>query len=206
MKHSTQIIGLAGRKGSGKNTIADVIYNELLTLDYSCKIYALADPLKQVCIDILGLDPKLVYGSDEDKNTETEYTKKDFANSIQKKYLMGDEFSQPATIRYILQKMGTEFFRSIDQDIWIKTLFRRIAKDQPDFAIISDIRFPNECDKFLQKNAKLIKLTRSIDSSDKHISETSLDDFHKFTFIIDNQNMSLKEQDTHIRKLIHTIL
>lgn len=85
------IIALSGRKGAGKNTVADYIKTWFLkkcnyTSEYdidisniglleSSYIYecSFADTLKEFCIETLGLEHKQCYGSDEDKNTPTKY-------------------------------------------------------------------------------------------------------------------------------------
>ena len=50
----TQIIAFAGRKQSGKTTSAEFVAN-LFWQHKDSKIYNFADPLKNLCIDILGL-------------------------------------------------------------------------------------------------------------------------------------------------------
>jgi hypothetical protein len=43
---------------------------------------------------------------------------------------------------------------------------------------------------------KVIRLTRNIfGDSDQHPSETALDDYEGFDFVLDNQKMSLQEQN-----------
>ncbi len=65
------IIALSGRKGSGKNTLATFI-QEWYGND-KCFECSFADNLKQFCIETLGLSEKQCYGTDEEKNTPTEY-------------------------------------------------------------------------------------------------------------------------------------
>lgn len=61
-----KIIGLAGRKQSGKNTS----FNCMKLWIPDAQEFAFADPLKRMCIDILGLEERQAYGSDADKNEE----------------------------------------------------------------------------------------------------------------------------------------
>lgn len=60
-----RILGLAGRKQSGKNTS----FNCLKLWVPDAQEFAFADSLKRMCIDILGLTVRQCYGSDDDKNT-----------------------------------------------------------------------------------------------------------------------------------------
>ena len=68
------IIGVSGKKQSGKNTMCDCLY-ELFTEKYSSDdvlIFSFADALKQkVCKDVLGLTDEQVNGTDEEKNSVT---------------------------------------------------------------------------------------------------------------------------------------
>lgn len=70
------IIAISGRKLAGKNTIAKFIdkycqekFNCLPALECS-----FADALKEFCIDVLGLKYEQCYGTNEEKNTPTEYS------------------------------------------------------------------------------------------------------------------------------------
>jgi len=71
------IIGIHGGKQSGKDTLADLLKEELKQKIAKKKVEArplirkinFADCLKQICIDLFGVDEKQAYGSDDDKNT-----------------------------------------------------------------------------------------------------------------------------------------
>lgn len=101
------------------------------------------------------------------------------------------------TIGECLQKIGTETFRSsFDVDTWIKALFDTTGKNclqNGHILIITDVRFPNEADAVLERGGILIRLEgdplgiRKNSKRDlNHASETSLDDYTKFTKIIKN--------------------
>ena len=51
----------------------------------SIRIYAFARKLKEFSIDLFNLDPRLVFGSDKDKNTKTELLWKDMPTDTKKK-------------------------------------------------------------------------------------------------------------------------
>ena len=68
------IIGISGRKGSGKNTLATSISQECLRrfgkTPFECSF---ADTLKQFCMETLGLSREQCYGTDDQKNSPTKY-------------------------------------------------------------------------------------------------------------------------------------
>ena len=113
------------------------------------------------------------------------------------------------TAREVLQVVGTNTFRKMYHDVWADTCLRKIEKDNPDFAIISDVRFPNEVDTIQKAGGKIMRLTRDVCSTDAHTSETALDkenfDWDKFDFIIDNANLTIECQNEAIYKALHPI-
>ena len=101
------------------------------------------------------------------------------------------------TARQVLQTVGTEFFRSIQHNVWADATIRRIQQDNPLVALIGDCRFPNEVEAVKRAGGTVIKLTRNLYNSD-HASETALDpenyDQSNFDLVVDNQNMTIQEQ------------
>lgn len=132
------IIGVCGKAGSGKDTIANH-----LVKSYSFQRIALADPVREVVKHAFGLDEFTVCDRVE-REKPLEYW---------------DNYS----VRQLLQFVATELFRDkFDKDIWVKTLWSNISKDLNKDYVISDVRFPNETN-FLRNqniNFKLIKVVR----------------------------------------------
>ena len=84
----------------------------------------------------------------------------------------------PMTARELMQVMGTDVCRRMfSQHIWVHATFRQIAKDNPDFAIIPDLRFPSELQGVQQHDGLVVRLTRNNTHNDQHPSETALDNF-----------------------------
>lgn len=96
------------------------------------------------------------------------------------------------TPRKLLQLLGTEAGRQIiHPNIWVNALFS--AYKPEDNWIVTDVRFPNEADIVKDKGGIMIRINRSqflIDGrvilKDEHASETGLDDYDKFDYVIDN--------------------
>ena len=90
-------------------------------------------------------------------------------------------------------------------EAWVQATLRDIDLDNPCLAIIYDCRFPNEVEGVQEARGKVLRLTRQI-SRDEHPSETLLDkdkyDWRKFDYVLDNQNMSIDEQNGYVLQKI----
>lgn len=154
------IIGISGKLGSGKTTAAKYLAKHGYT------IVNYADILKCSAAAILGVDKSLCY-TREGKNT------------------IIPELN--ITIGAFLQQYGTAM-RSIDDDIWVKLLFRNI--DTHKEIVIADVRFPNEARAIHERGGKVIRLSAAEplinnDSRDRnHISETALDNWDLWDMVI----------------------
>lgn len=171
-----KLLGISGRKGSGKTSLATRI---TLEPGYGRVVrVAMAEPIKHIAVDILGLPPALVYGDDDAKQQLTQYYAHDMPGFPR------DDYSQ-LSVRRVLQILGTEIFRHMDSDIWIKTLFRRIATYDVDLVIVDDVRFANEADAIKRAEGKLVRLLRHhANRSDNHVSENAVDDYEGWDLVV----------------------
>lgn len=155
------IIGLTGKKRSGKDTVADH-----LVKNYGFTKLSFAGPLKEAC-------QLLFQFTDDQVHT-------DLKEEI-------DPF-WGVSPRVVLQYVGTDIFRNQMKDIipqigsnfWTTLAQKRcvdILKDNKEARIvISDVRFQNEAEMINNLGGKVIKITRpSLKSVDEHISETGID-------------------------------
>jgi len=188
------IISITGKIGSGKDTIAEII-QQSTQLDWEVKKFA--GKLKTIAELLCGV-PKQNFESQEFKKTQ-----------------MSEEWGM--TYREFLQKLGTEALRSnLHENVWINALFsdykaKTVAvgtsefditeKDEFPNWIITDTRFPNEMDAVKSKNGLVIKVERSLklrkgydtpNETDLHPSETSLDNYTEWDYVIEN-NGTLEE-------------
>jgi hypothetical protein len=208
----TVFIVLSGKKQTGKDTSGNMIKNILLERGLVAELTAFAEPLKRMCIDIIGLDENLIYGNNEDKETLTHVIWDNFPEEIRLKYsnstymdsICNNELpkmrSGPMTIREVLQVIGTDIFRQmIDWDIWAKSPFNK--KWDADVVIITDCRFPNEKDVTESRGGVIIRLERDTRLDDSHESETALDGFSfKHSYI---NNGSLDDLEIFLRAVIN---
>ena len=103
--------------------------------------------------------------------------------------------------RLVLQLYGTEIFRNrVDNDWWAKQVMNRAVESDVDVYIVTDTRFPNEISVFSnivddETRVLPIRINRPVETKSniaEHSSETSLDDWKEWTYIIDNSGT---EQD-----------
>jgi hypothetical protein len=186
----TKIVAFAGRKQSGKSSAA-----EFTAQEYSKKhgevsaIYNFADPLKQLCIDILGLEHHQCYGTDEEKNELVDCYWND-------KQLSGRE---------VMQIVGTEWFRTMQHNVWADATIRNIQDEGLPLALIADCRFPNEVEAVKKAGGIVIKLNRDLYKSD-HASETALDrnnyDELNFDGVIQSQYMDIEAKNETLLRIL----
>ena len=189
------------------------------------KNYSFADLLKKnVCIDVLGLTREQCYGTDAQKDSPTHLRWEDMPGVITEMLPELDESevetvggrlgpyyqrlrngvvyhkAGPMTGREVLQFVGTEIFRKMYGNVWADSTLRRIISEDSQFAVITDVRFPNEVEAIKKAGGKVLRLTRNGEHKDVHVSETALDqdkyDWSNFDAVLDNSKMSILEQNT----------
>lgn len=112
--------------------------------------------------------------------------------------------------REFLQKMGTEI---IKEKLGKKTfLLDRLKEDMDimqeffDIFIVTDVRYPEEIEYFKEKYEDVctVKLIRT-DYDDyltsderKHITETAMDNYDDFNYILENENLESLKNTAHI--------
>ena len=140
----TKIIGLAGRIGSGKSTVAREIARQLEGHDYSAEVLSFATPFKSMLETML---------------TAAGMTRKDAEIWVHDH----DYREQPCPVlsgrtpRYALQTLGTQWGRDIlSKTVWADLGRQRAAKSQCDVVIFDDVRFLTEVDVLGQDKVFLV--------------------------------------------------
>jgi energy-coupling factor transporter ATP-binding protein EcfA2 len=143
-----KLIGITGKKGSGKSTFAGAIQtfykNEF---QRNVIISPFAAPLKRACYELFGGHLGNYYGTDAEKNTATPFWKKKLGFTLDKdnKRIETDTFDN---YRRIMQTIGTELFRNcLHEDFWLMVQERQYEFSKMGFNsiyIIDDVRFDNE--------------------------------------------------------------
>ena len=166
-----QIFGIAGKAGSGKDTVYAQMYQMLDERGYRVGKLSFASTLKDVCV--------LMFGWDRDRlEHDFDYKEGD---------TLDDGSPDPAcaalgmTRREVMQKVGTEAMRNgLHRDVWIIALQLAIARGDYghlDVGVITDCRFLNEIDFVTRNNGKLIQVERidnvgTLTDKTEHASET----------------------------------
>lgn len=158
------IIGLIGKKRSGKDTFAHALpgYTRV----------AFADPLRQAA---LALDP--IVGRPALPGHLAPQVDIRLSDVID---TLGWEKAKDCVpeVRRVLQRLGTESIRAIDPDFWIRAGVQTIqATDGP--VVVTDVRYPNEADAIQALGGYLIRVVRPgfTSEGDPHPSESALDDY-----------------------------
>lgn len=184
----TQIVGICGNLGSGKDTSAGILKL------YGYKHLAFAWHIKKFLQDVFGFTTEQLWGPSEFRNApdpdsvgneyyweNVDYKFKLFVDGFVNSIFTGESleskrlytvslfewfykcqvaFPNPSP-RLLLQTLGTEWGRSIDPDIWAKATLREAQKYEK--VVISDVRFLNEVDLINEANGKVAKITRYTD-------------------------------------------
>ena len=152
------IIGLSGKKKSGKNTVAKLIAT---ATSLRVKEFAFADPLKEEVCKACGIN-----------RTTLEENKDNFRLILQgwgtdfRRKMCGDD--------YWIKKTGL-------------ALHSAVMSEQADIFVFTDLRFTNEADFLRKCGAVIVRVSRLSPADDEHSSEVDLDGY-KFDYVIDNNS------------------
>lgn len=157
-----KIVGIVGKKYSGKDTTADIIIKK-----YGYTKIRFGDAVKDVCKCIFNFTDEQLYGNLKEQKDE----------------------HWNVSPRHVLQFVGTDLFRNqiqniipeIKDNIWIEVVKKKIIDAQkinPNAKfVICDVRFENESNFIKELNGVLIKIHRPELNyeTDNHQSETQID-------------------------------
>lgn len=257
----SNLIGIVGRIGSGKDTVGEIIQKltaeqyygndwDVNKFNFDANVPHVPDQwqikkyaykLKQICSILTGIPVE------------------DFEKQEVKDMMLGEEWDwitsmntvtkeiykkETHTVRWLLQRLGTEALREvIHHNVWVNALFAdykyliydlaympdgetmehvielykahgtvpiqvdgavKLIKPEPNSVsrwIITDVRFPNECDAIKSRGGTLIKVVRGERKDNEHISETALDNYNGIDFVIDNNGI-LEELQEKVRTIL----
>ena len=188
------VVGISGKRGSGKDTSADFLLKHLENLGISVVKGAFADQLKK------------------------EYCEASSVNfdELAKNYKL-KSLHRPGII-----KMGNDQKAIHGEDIWIRKLLKNPEIKDYQVLIVSDLRYPNEAKSIRKHSKKSILFRINIDLKlrelrgiswnediDKNHSETSLDSYPNFDLILNNnvntQDLGLVILEKLIPKIVECI-
>ncbi|MFN4091652.1 MAG: hypothetical protein ACK4FG_01995 [Brevundimonas sp.] len=148
------LVGLTGRKRSGKDTAAAVFQAS------GYQSLSFATMLKQMLalmLQMQGLDDETIHRMLHDDLKE-----------------VPTPFLNSQTPRYAMQSLGTEWGRNlIHPNLWVDATMR--AAENFDLVIIPDVRFPNEVKAILDRGGSVYRINREGVERDDHESEALVD-------------------------------
>lgn len=175
---SKKILVILGYAGAGKDTVANMILDSIGSPRPHA--FRFSQTLKEVA--------ELVFGWPAAALGEFKYKEEDLTEP-----LFRADHSVIRNRREALQYIGTELFRTMDADVWIKAALRRANGQANIFDcsgfIATDCRFPNELDA-LKKHFGEVKVVRMVKvggeqtalqangqphASERHIAEFPVD-------------------------------
>jgi hypothetical protein len=213
------ILGISGKAGSGKDTVADFI----LEHEGFIKI-SLADPIKRFAMDVWDFSEKQMFGDSK------------YRNIPDSRYVTNTNVF--LTPRLVLQQIGTECTRYLDSDVWIRYAIRiskilleakpgefyysqiggleQYPQDLGDFPskvkciVIPDVRFINEVKHIKNVGGKLLRVIRpgaGLEGSfANHQSESEMDNIQDDIFdkVIINTG-TLDDLKTNVEDFLNTL-
>jgi hypothetical protein len=162
-----RLIGLSGRRGSGKDTVARRL--QALQPERNWQIRSFGDAIKAVCAALTGEDVAPYHSQ---------------AGKAERMPTFG------RTRGELLQQVG-QALRAWEPLVWVEAFFARLPADA--FVLVPDVRFPNEADPIRLRGGLMLRvegdpLGQRGDGTrdDSRPSETALDSYPHFAATIYN--------------------
>jgi hypothetical protein len=156
------IIGLLGKAGSGKTTVANWLRDS-----YGAQKFSYAAPLKEMARRIYGLSDAQLFGTQEEKET------------------IDPRHGKSA--RQLLQFLGTDVCRDVlGADVWVNAAMSSLRNGIT--WVCDDLRFPNEAIVIQKRGGVVVKLIcpdRPSNDNGEHASEQV--DNVPFNYVIESR-------------------
>jgi len=147
----TVLVGISGKKGSGKTSVAEGAIARLKLRGVTAARRSFARRLKELCRELFGVPDEILFGDDAAKNR-----------------VVCHDWSG----REIMQHVG-QAMREIDPEVWVRREIDDARRSGLDVVFFDDPRHVNEADAM----DRTVRLERWNGVVDTHVSETALDDY-----------------------------
>lgn len=172
------LIGLIGRKQSGKDTFADY-----LVRTRGFKKHSFAEPVKQICQIMFHLETEQMHDPRLKEKVDERWG---------------------LSPRQMMQKVGTDMVRDmLGNDFWVRHMDMRAPAGN---VIISDVRFRNEAQWVKDRGGVLIRIVDGTPHSDNHSSETEQLAIQEDILVMNNKTNGLETYHREIETIIKNIL
>jgi len=159
-KMKLKVIALTGPKGSGKDTVGQLIKQYFIAPGWSAHTIAFADPIKTVVRDLFVFETMQEY--DDFKRTTCNFSlPKTITRDMQLYQVEG---------RHLVREIGM-LMRKYDDKQFTKYVVDEIEYRPDDVWVVTDLRFDNEWLVLKQLGAKVINIKRPNYEFDGHITE-----------------------------------
>lgn len=201
IQKNKKIIAFAGRQRSGKTHLA-----KLLEKEKGAKIYTIANYLKQLCCDLIGINS--ISELNDLKNSKKELwiepqcvewgikIEKVTGISSSKIYSELKKYRTIKDVRELLQVIGTNIIRKYYPNWHIDQLIKDVMSSDDELIAIDDVRFPNEYKAISEIGGEIFFIVRTVnvtkDMISNHQSETAL-----MWFNFPNNKVILNVADTY---------
>lgn len=178
------LIGLAGRKGAGKDTVAAVLFERgFVNLKFAGGLKAMLSALLAYQGASADEIDRMIEGDLKEEPTV---------------YLAG------RTPRFAMQTLGNEWGRQlIDDSFWVKVTMTK-AETTPQ-AVITDVRYPNECEAVRQRGGRVIRVSSlgGIASKfDDHNSEAHIDQLPVDLDFVNDKRLGIETSQNRFRQML----
>ncbi len=214
------IIGISGKKQSGKDTVGEIIKSLLqssnLKQKYSkVEIKKFAAKVKEITSLLFSCDINDL----ENESFKNSILPKQwwYFKNIHTKEIVPYKHLKHKTIasldlnnwvlvkptyRRMMQKIGTDAGTGkIHPFLWVISTLQSYNNKNNEVWAITDVRFPDEVEAIRNLGGITIRLERNSNNKDTHLSETALDKYEGFDYIIDN-NKSFSELTEQIKQIL----
>lgn len=180
------IIGLSGKIGTGKSTIANIFEDNGYHLD------SFANSIKDISNIIFGFDKNILEGFTKENRELKEKPDEHYSSFLNKSF-------SPRDSLLLIGELGRN---NIHPDIWVEPVFNRYNLNKNKKLLITDVRFPNEYNMIKKRGGVIFRINRDNSYKLNHETECALDNYN-FDYVIDN-NGTLEELVEKIKNLIRT--
>lgn len=158
------IVGLVGKKRSGKDTFAKTLVEER-----GFTRFAFADPLREA---LLHTNPLVPAAGSVVVSAATVHGCERLADVVDR--IGWEDAKENREVRRLLQEYGVAI-REIEPDFWVRTTLDQARRAQGN-VVVTDVRFPNEVAGIRALGGTIVQILRpGLESTDTHISETALE-------------------------------
>lgn len=169
------------------------------------KDYHFADNLKRIAKGLYGIKYEQMFGTTEQKKSPTQYEWASFIKAIPTNRRPKPAPTGNVTGREFLEYLG-DILRAVNDNCFTESLITQIEEEQVPVGLIGDCRRISEVDAVKAAGGTTIFFTRNTEKGTHNI-ETEFDNYDKsnFTYVIDNENMTMQEKNKEILRIVREL-